>query len=148
MYNDEIEANKIKYQDFMRFKKSSISATSLHKNPSSRKKLGDQKDELILSKKSIALKGLKGKQSKHDEANNKVYKSENRKALEMLVTAAQLTTICDLNSAKENMEEPHEKESTIANGILTKKSHYPQDSSHSNGSNQNHSHTKKKVRIA
>ena len=81
MYNDELESNKIKYQDFVRYKKSSRSATSLHKSPSSRKKLQEQKDESILSKKSIALKGWKGKQSNQEDTSNKVYKSENRKAL-------------------------------------------------------------------
>jgi hypothetical protein len=54
----------------------------------------------------------------------------------------------DLSSEKENMEEPQEKENTILNGILSKMSHYPQNSSHTNGPHQNQSHTKKKVRIA
>ena len=46
------------------------------------------------------------------------------------------------------MEETQENENTILNGILNKKSHYPQCGSHANGSNQNQSHAKKKVIIA
>jgi hypothetical protein len=76
----------------------------MNRNPSSRKKLTDQKEESILSKKSIAFKGLKGKQSKNEDANNKVYKSENSKALELLVNATKYNTVCELSSDKEHFD--------------------------------------------
>ena len=118
----------------------------MNRNPSSRKKLTEQKEESILSKKSIAFKGLKGKQSKNEDTNNKIYKSENRKALEMLVNATLHNTVCELGSVKEHFDDEKDKENAISNEILNKKGNLGHNSSPSNGSNQNHQ--KKKVRIA